>query len=337
MVPQAESNWWSSGTHKGKPVAHVDFRFYVTNIHDSPVRICAVTVRKHRSTGFFMVRSVRSDIYGDYSIPTGCATEATAHFRLDPTIGKPDAHLVLDIDIIDQFANRHRIRNIEFRSRPKSEGKPKEPQMESVSDLGNPVEREVVAVLQAEVHRYRACGRGAGGLGSIQTIYRDHSHRGVGSDWRTTDSPLLQAIVPDPDSARIESDNATALIRFYGSLKNEQVSDFVISLLKRLSREEPYAPIGYFIFFVLYRVGHMKKALEKAKKSLQHDSAYGFSDLLRLLDGLLKFDYTKFSTEMLDDIDRFLPGIQEHTFAIPERLASVRAVLLAKRMEKGKE
>lgn len=109
------------------------------------------------------------------------------------------------------------------------------------------------------------------------------------------------------------------------------------SLLKRLSREAAYAPVGYFILLVLYRIGYLNKALETAKKELQADSAYGFSDFLRLLDGLLKYEYTEFSTEMLNDIEQFLKGIKEHTFGISERLLAVRAFLLGKRVEKEKE
>jgi len=210
------------------------------------------------------------------------------------------------------------------------------PQMEIVSDITNSVEREIVAVLQAEINRYKDCGRKVGGLGSIQTTYQGRSYCGVGSDWRKADSPNLQAIVPDPENAKIESDNGSTLIRFYDSLKKQQQNDFVECLLKRLSRETPYTSVGYFILFVLYRIGHLNKALETAKKELQGDSGYGFSDFLQLLDSLLKYEYPKFSTEILDDIEHFLKGIKEHTFRISERLLAVRTNLLRKRTEKKK-
>jgi hypothetical protein len=173
-----------------------------------------------------------------------------------------------------------------------------------------------------------------GGLGSIQTIYRKQVYRGVGSDSREIGSPKLQSIVPDPENAKIESDNALTLIKFYSSLGNQEQNDFIQILLKRLSRETPYAPIGYFILFVLYHLDMLSKALETAKNQLQSDSVYGFSDFLRLLDGLLKYEHPKFSARMLDEIERFLKGIKEDTFRISERLSAIRATSLARKMEK---
>ncbi|GAH49183.1 unnamed protein product, partial [marine sediment metagenome] len=82
------------------------------------------------------------------------------------------------------------------------------------------------------------------------------------------------------------------------------------------------------------RIGHLHKALQTGKEKLQGDSAHGFSNFLQLLDGLLKYEYREFTTKMLDDIEQFLKGIKEHVFRIPERLLVIRALLLARRIEK---
>lgn len=308
--------------------------WYITNISNVDVLICGVSLRKPKTVGHIFVRHPQEDIYGSYSIPPRCTTKARAEFWIEPPLCKEDELLVVDIDFVDQFGNSHRVRKVKFHPVPKKKEKPIVPQMETVSDISNRVEREVVAVLQAEINRYKDCGRRVGGLGSIQTTYQGRSYCGVGTDWRKADSPKLQAIVPDPENVKIESDNASTLIEFYYALKGREQNDFVEIMLKRLSREGTYAPVGYFILFVLYRIGHLDKALQTAKKELQNDSAYGFSDFLRLLDGLLKYEYPKFSTEMLDDIGQFLRGISEHTFRISERLLAIRTVLLAKRTGK---
>jgi hypothetical protein len=86
----------------------------------------------------------------------------------------------------------------------------------------------------------------------------------------------------------IESDNAAALLSLYGSLQTN-------ALLKRLSKTTEYAPIGYFICYVLFSIGHLSDALDTARKCLQGDAAYGFSDLLRLLDALLRFKHPEFA------------------------------------------
>jgi len=55
------------------------------------------------------------------------------------------------------------------------------------------------------------------------------------------------------------------------------------------------------------------------------------------LDALLKYQYPKFSAEMLDAIEQFLKGINEHTFKISERVSAVRANLLSKKTGINKE
>jgi len=334
LIPQEHLNWWYLGSLKGEPTMQVVSDWYITNISNVDVLICGVSLRKPKTVGHIFVRHPQEDTYGSYSIPPFCTTKATIEFWIKPPICKEDKLLVVDIDFVDQFGNSYRVRKVEFHPKLKKKEKSTGPQMETVSDISNPVEREVVAVLQAEINRYKDCGRRVGGLGSIQTVYQGRSYCGVGTDWRKADSPRLQAIVPDPENVKIESDNASALIKFYYTLKGQEQNDFVEILLRRLSREGAYAPVGYFIIFVLYRIGHLDKALQIAKKELQDDSAYGFSDFLRLLDGLLKYEYPKFSTGMLDDIEQFLKGINEYTFRISERLSAIRTVLLAKRMGK---
>ena len=337
LIPQYHHNWWSLGSLKGEPAMQVVCDWYITNISDVDVVICGVSLRKPKTIGHIFVRHPDRNIYGSYSIPPGCTTEVRADFWIQPPICKEDEPLVVDVDFMDQFGNSHRVRKVKFRPPPKKKEEPIAPQMETVSDISNSVEREIVAVLQAEINRYKDCGRKVGGLGSVQTTYQGRSYCGVGTDWREVDSPKLQAVVSDPENAKIESENASTLIKFYYCLKDQQQNNFVASLLKRLSREVVYASVGYFILFVLYRIGYLNKALETAKKELQGDSAYGFSDFLRLLDGLLKYDYLKFSTEMLNDIERFLKGIKEYTFRVSERLLAVRTILLKKRMEEEKK
>lgn len=337
LIPQHHHNWWHLGSAKGKPAMQVVCDWYITNISDVDVLICGVSLRKPKTIGNICVRHQHQDIYGSYSIPPGCTTEARADFWIQPPIRKEGEPLVVDIDFVDQFGNSHRVRKVKFRPPPEKKEKPIVPQTETVSDISNPVEREIVTVLQAEINRYKDCGRRVGGLGSVQTTYQGRLYLGVDTGWRKVDSPKLQAVVPDPENVKIESDNASTVIKFYYSLKDKQQNNFVATLLKRLSREMIYASVGYFILFILYRIGYLNKALETAKKELQGDSAYGFSDFLQLLDGLLKYEYPKFSTEMLNDIEQFLKGIKEDTFRISERLLAVRTILLKKRTKEDKK
>ena len=337
VIPNSDGNQWSLGSSKGEPSMQVVCGFYVTNISHVDVLLCQVSLRKPKTVGQIFVRRPHEDSYGTYPIRAGQTTRALANFWIKPPICKEDEILLVDIDFVDQFGNSHRVRKVEFhpKLKPKKKKETITSPTETVSEIRDPVEKEIVAVLQAEIDRYRQCGRYIGGLGSIQTTYEGRTYCGVGTEWRKVGSPKMQAIVPDPENARIESDNASTLIEFHSSLKNQQRNDFVGGLLKRLSREGGYASVGYFILFVLYNIGYLNKALQTAKKELQNDSAYGFSDFLRLLDALLRYQYPKFTTQMLDDVERFLKGIEEHTFRISERVSAIRTFLLAKRIRKN--
>lgn len=198
--------------------------------------------------------------------------------------------------------------------------------------IADPIERDVAAVLKAESTRYQEYGRRTGGLGSVQTTYRGQTFPSLGSEWRRADSPENQSIIQDPENARIESDNATALVNVYEGLRSEEERNrFVQALLNRLSRDAEYAPVGYLILLVLFRIGRLSDALQVAVRSLQGDQGTGFSDLLRLLDGLLRYEHQHFSPELMDEIERSIEGIQEHTFRVRERIAAIRAYRLARR------
>ncbi len=101
-------------------------------------------------------------------------------------------------------------------------------------------------------------------------------------------------------------------------------------MLLRLSADRGYSDVAYLILLVLFRIDYLKEALEKAKCDLQNSKQHGFSDFLRLLDGLMRIEHAAFSHEMTDQIEKFIEGLSEHTFRIPERLASIRTQLIQK-------
>ena len=58
---------------------------------------------------------------------------------------------------------------------------PKEPE-EFPYKIADPIEKEIVSVLKAELGRYQMCGRSVGGLGSVHIVYQGRSFTGVGGD-----------------------------------------------------------------------------------------------------------------------------------------------------------
>ncbi|SRR6266436_2576666 len=80
----------------------------------------------------------------------------------------------------------------------------------------------------------------------------------------------------------------------------------------------------------LWKIGRLREALGKAKADLPQGEikVFGLSNVLMLLNGLLRYRHPDFTDEMLDDIERFLVGLKEHPFQIPEKLAAIRTARL---------
>jgi hypothetical protein len=88
---------------------------------------------------------------------------------------------------------------------------------------------------------------------------------------------------------------------------------------------------------VLWKIGKLKDALAKARKDLPQGEikVFGLSNVLMPLNGLLRYRHTDFTNDTLDDIERFLDGLNEHPFQIPEKLAAVRRARLLRPGDKA--
>jgi hypothetical protein len=91
-----------------------------------------------------------------------------------------------------------------------------------------------------------------------------------------------------------------------------------------------YLPVSYFVVLVLLKTGRHKEALERAKANLPRGeiSVFRLSNVLMLLNGMLRYRHPNFTNEVLDEIEKFLDGLNEHFFQIPEKLAAFRTVRL---------
>ena len=247
---------------------------------------------------------------------------------------KPGKQLRVKIGIADDEGHEQFL-TFDMRVLSAAAEEPAKPPLEMVSSISNRVEREVATVLQAELARYEKCGRRVGGLGSVHLAIDGREITGVGTDSWNPNSPNNQSISPNPDACDLRSDNLDALIAFYQDLSANEKEQFASALLARMDGKA-YPPVTYFIVCVLWKIGRLKEALEKAKASLPQGEikVFGLSNALMLLNGLLRYRHPDFTNEMLDDIERFLIGLKEHPFQIPEKLAAIRTTrLMAGRKE----
>lgn len=331
ILPQIHGCWWGQGSVSGKPAMQVAGHWHVTNITGNEVLLLATCISKPRTDGNILTRHPEENIFGGYPILPGDTTEVISDFWVVPPVRNVGEDFKTSVVMTDQYGNEHKIKNVVFKGRSPKEPEKKGPSLEPIHSISDPIEKEVVAVLKTEVNRYKDCGRRSGGLGSIQTTIRDHTYTGIGTEWREVDSPKNQSIEENEEEISITSDNAQALLNLHSKLtSDDEKQRFYNALLKRVSRETEYAPVAYLILYVLFQLDRLNEVLEKAISNLKGDEAHGFSDLLIFLDALLRFRHTNFSPEMLDYIEQYIEGIDEHTYRIPERLAAIRSFRLAR-------
>lgn len=330
--------WWHMGKKGDEPVMQVVGKMFVTNIASVSVRIPRAELRygflgRKRVAGMAMVsRQLHENMYGMYDISPNETRNLSFDFWVYPPVVSPaEAFVPRNVIFFDQFGNRHSVKRLVFSSNaPKIEPSPKEPE-EYLYAITDPIEQQVASVLKAELRRYQVCGRSAGGLGSVHIVYRDQPMRGVGGDSWTPNSPANQLIARDPEAASLNSDNLDALTRLYESFTSDNERErFVKALLDRLEAGRGYLAVSYFIVCVLWKVGFLDQALEKARRDFPEGEAkfFGLSNVLMLFNGLLRYQHTDFTSSMLDEIERFAHGLKEHAFLIPEKIAAIQATRL---------
>lgn len=211
--------WWGMGKQGDDPTMQIVGSMFVTNIASVPVRIPQVELRygflgRKRVSGMGMVsRAAHENMYGMYDIPPNETRDLSFDFWVYPPVLEPSKPFTAQsVVFFDQFGNEHKVRRVVFRVlHPAASVLPKEPE-EFPYEIADPIEKEVVSVLKAEMGRYQMCGRIVGGLGSIHIVYRDRTFTGVGGDSWTPNSPVNQLIVADPEVALLKSDNLEALL-----------------------------------------------------------------------------------------------------------------------------
>lgn len=336
LAVKPENNYrWGMGKRRDEPAMQIDGSIFVTNISSMPVLLPQVELRygflgRKRVSGIiFVSESLDENRYGLYEIPPGETRDATFDFWVYPPAVKPtEVFTARSVIFSDQFGNRHKVKRLRFRSRAADTPPPPKAPEEFSYEIADPIEKEIVSVLRAELGRYEMCGRRVGGLGSVHIVYGGWGFTGVGTDSWNPGSPANQLIVSDPDAALLKSDNLEALTNFHRGLSSDdERGRFVKALIDRLDDKKGYLAVSYFIVAVLWRVGSLPDALQKAKRDLPvgESRVFGLSNILMLLNGLLKYRHPDFTNQMLDEIERLIHGLDEHPLLIPAKVAAIRA------------
>jgi hypothetical protein len=340
LVPEADGNRWSLGSIANQPAMQVVGAWQVENISEVGALLVGVHIEKPYTEGRVLLEG-EGGLYSSREIlPARTTTRASAHFWILPPVRHEGEPFNATVVFVDQFGNKHSVRDVRFEGRAAPTGTSFDPG-EPLYEIDDPVERDVAAVLKAELGRYQVSERSQGALGSIRTTEGQRTADGsirMTEGQRTVDGfgGIVRghpaAAIPltrDPEVMRVESDNLEALLNRYGGLATDEERErFKRALLARLGRDRPYANAAYLILLVSLSVGWLPEALERAAKELPEAKDFAFSDCLILLDGLLRLQHHRFDDALLDAVDKFASGAAaagEDTYFIAERIAAIRS------------
>jgi hypothetical protein len=338
---EMQAHWGTARQPDGSVITQLALRFVAKNLTDRPLGLAGVKLLKPRFKGEVThadvsLRGVRGNMYGslqysDHRLPPQGLLPGSLHVMVRG-IPKTDtaSPLRATFRITDDEGNHQKI-TAELRGMPAPVQTQPSAEMERISAIGDPIEKEVASVLKAEVDRYNKNGRVSGGFGSLYVEYQGRHINGFGQRAYTPNVPNNQSIVKNSDEAKLCSDNLEALLAYYVRLSSSADRErFVQAILIRLSAEKEYFRISYFLVCVLLKVGKLRDALQKARDLPQGEiQVFGLSNVLYMLGGLLRYTHAEFTTEMLDEIDSFVHDVSnENAFAVLENIAAIRAMRL---------
>lgn len=337
VTPMTQHCHWSIAKQPdGSIVTQIVADFAVKNQSVTSIGLMRARIIKPRISGEVLhdtitVREQHGRMHGtaymsDFRIAPGTVLPARAMVVIRGKLRKhEDEDLRVVLGISDDDGYEQRITVV-----CKGMHKPTDLPMpiEALHLISDSIEKDVASVLQTELSRYELNGRQAGGLGSVHIVMDGREIKQLGTEIRLMQATANQEIVSAPGSADVKSDNLDALLALYSRLASDgKREQFANALLSRLQGEMGYARVAYLIVLVLLKIGKLGEALQAAKIGLPQEDRknHGLSNVLMMLNGLLCYQHPDFTADMLDIIERFLHGTQEHSFRIPQKIAAIRA------------
>lgn len=338
LTPIDTSCFWSTSKQADDSyITQLSADFHVKNrtsgdLGPFSIRIVSSIFNLFSTRGKY-VQKMLTPFRGGTRILVGETEDMRACIILQGRPGKnPGEDLKIIFAISDDDGNEQRIK-LTLPSWDKPQKTNPVIKLEVPSRIADQTEKSVASILQSELTRYDNCGRRAGGLGSVYLVANGQPMRGIGGDSWTPNIPRNQIIRESPDEVALFSDNLDSMLALYASLSSdEKRSDFSNSLYRRFNPDKGYLRISYFLFLTLWKTGLFGDALDAAKSSLPQGETkdFGLSNILMLLNGTLRQQHELFTGEMLDQIEEFMDGLNEHKFLVAQKIVAIRAMRLRK-------
>lgn len=344
LTPIAQHCHWSvSKQADGSMVTQIVAHFAVKNQSSSPVGLVGARVIKPKINGEVihgdvMVRQQHGRMHGtahvsDYRIAPGTTLpgNAVVIIRGEPRVSS-ERDLDVTFGITDEDGNEQRV-SVLCRGVRKAKPSDDPIPVEALHGITDPIEKDVAAVLQAEIGRYEKNGRPRGGFGSFHMTYDGRSDLQIPGDTWVMNTALNQEISESAEQNVIRSNSLDALFTIHARLKTDDERErYANALFRRLQEDRGYARVAYLIVIALWKVGLLGEALDAAMFGLSEDDQrnFGMSNVLMLLNAMLRFQHFQFTDEALDTIERFVKGGAEHPFRIHQKIAAIRTYRIMK-------
>lgn len=344
LTPIAQQCHWTVAKQPdGSMVTQIVANFAVKNQSASPVGLVGARVIKPKLRGEVIhgditVRQQRGRMYGtahvsDHRIAPGTTLpgQALMMIRGEPR-GSSERDLNVTFGITDEDGNEQRV-TVRCRGLKRVEPFDAAAPVEALHGIADPIEKDVAAVLQAEITRYEKNGRSRGGFGSFHMTHDGRSDLQVPGDSWVMGTARNQEIAEGAEQAVIQSDGLEALLAIHARLQTaDELERYANALLSRLQEDRGYVRVAYLIVIALWKIGLLSEALNAAMFGLPENDQrdFGMSNVLLLLNAMLRFQHFQFSDEALDAIERFVQGGGEHAFRIPQKIAAIRAYRVLK-------
>jgi hypothetical protein len=344
LTPITQQCHWSvSKQADGSMVTQIVAHFAVKNQSASPVGLVEVRVIKPKIKGEvlhndILVRQQQGRMFGtaqvsDYRIAPGTTLpgQAVVMVRGAPG-GSTERDLDFKLGITDEDGNEQRV-SVLCRGLKKAKPSDAPIALEALYAITDPIEKDVAAVLQSEIARYEKNDRSRAGFGSFHMTYDARSDLQIPGDSWVINTARNQEITETAEQNVIKSDGLDALLSIYARLNTaDEHERYINALLSRLQEDRGYAKVAYLIVMALWKVGQLGEALDAAIFGLPEDDQrnFGMSNVLMLLNAMLRFQHFQFTDDELDTIERFIQNSCEYPFRIPQKIAAIRASRITK-------
>jgi hypothetical protein len=339
----ADPNTWVMSESSGRSAIVLNSTWYVTNRSDRPLRILAAEVKRPKTRGTVLVRSLPDGGWSEYAISPKETAVMAARFVVEPPISRRRKIIFVDVTFTDSFGQRVTKKRVAFKAY-KRKDRPVEIEFRSdlISDLPTEIERRIATVTREELAWVRKKLRDFGELGSIEVREGGTLVAHFASDSGSRAEPDA-LVAHDLSEVKMTSTNADPLIAVYRRLSPSEQAQFVAAIVERFDRARDTFGVMYLLVYILIRLRMLDVALRAIETRLAvsrtwwpwpvrarseavfpPEQNHGESRIYELLGGMLRWCHDEFTDSDLDLIERHLKERPGFSFTLFDKIAAVR-------------